>query len=424
MGQHMRCIPTEHLSRRALLKGSLVTASGAAIMNLGGLRTPAVGAEVSKNQKRCILIWLNGGASQFETLDMKVGRPNGGPFREIATNVPGTKICEIMPKMSQQMDKLTVIRSMRTSQVDHPQGIHLMHTSYSEAANVRFPELGAVIAKYCGSPGAALPSFIKIGSNGESGSGLLGPQYQPFTMGHDGNLPTFAKTHIAPEVESRRNDLRNFVEDQFTAKHKAETSKMHREAYESARRLQSALHTFKIDDEWQKYGESYGDSFVGRNLLLARQLVEAGVSFVEVGHSGYDTHADNFTGHKGLVPPMEQGWAALLVDLQERGLLDSTLVIWMGEIGRTPQINNRAGRDHYVRAWTTALAGGGVKGGVVYGETDEDGKDVKSNPVTEGDFFATVYHTLGIDHKTEHLAGSRPIPVAPFGSKVVAEILV
>lgn len=421
---HPLCPRGEHLSRRALLKGVCATSAGAALLNWGNLFGSTVrAAEVEKRQKRCILIWLNGGASQFETFDMKVGRSTGGPLRPISTNVPGTQICEVMPKMAQQMDKITVIRSMHTSQIDHPQGIHLMHTAYSEAANIRFPELGSVVAKYLGREESALPGFIKIGSNGESGAGFLGPRFQPFSMGHDGNLPTFAKSHIKPELEERRHELRSFLEDKYAAMHKAETAKMHREAYESARRLQSALGTFKIDEEWTKYGDRYGDSFVGRNLLLARRLVEAGVPFVEVGHSGYDTHADNFFGHKGLVPPMEQAWAALLVDLHERGLLESTLVVWMGEIGRTPQINNRAGRDHYVRAWSTALAGCGVKGGLVYGETDKDGKDVVSGKVTEGDFFATVYHALGIDPKTEHFAGSRPVPIAPFGSNVVKELL-
>jgi hypothetical protein len=367
---------------------------------------------------------MNGGASQFETFDMKVGTSTGGPFRPISTNVPGTQICEMLPHISKQMDKLCVIRSMRTSQIDHPQGIHLMHTAYSEAANIRFPELGAVIAKYLGREGSALPNFIKIGSNGNSGSGFLGPRYQPFTMGHDGRLPSFAQSPLKPEIEERRDSLRQFVEDTYAARHKVETAKMHREAYDSARRLQSALATFKIDDEWQKYEKLYGDSFFGRNCLLARQLVESGVPFVEIGHSGYDTHADNFTGHKGLLPPMEQGWAALLQDLSERGLLENTLVVWMGEIGRTPNINNRAGRDHYVRAWSTALAGCGVKGGLVYGETDKEGRDVTQGQVSEGDFFATVYQALGIDPTTEHFAGSRPVPIAPFGSNVVQELLV
>lgn len=417
-------VPLGHLTRRSLLKGAVATSAGAGLMNWGSLTRSASAAEAAAKQgKRCILLWMNGGASQFETFDMKVGRPTGGPFRTIATNLAGVRICELLPTIAQHMDKLTVIRSMHTSQVDHPQGIHLMHTSYSEAANIRFPEFGSVIAKYLGQPGAALPQFIKVGSNGDSGAGFLGPQYSPFTMGHDGKLPTFAKSPLDPKVELRRHELRDFVEQAYAARHKADTARMHRESYDAARRLQSALETFKIDEQWTKYEDRYGDSWFGRNCLLARQLVEAGVPFVEVGHSGYDTHADNFTGHKGLLAPMEQAWAALLVDLQERGLLDQTLVIWMGEIGRTPSINNRAGRDHYVRAWTTALSGGGVKGGYVHGATDEDGIEVTDGKVTEGDFFATVYQTLGIDPKREHLAGSRPIPIAPFGSKVVQELL-
>ncbi|MFT7641228.1 MAG: hypothetical protein ACI9G1_002974, partial [Pirellulaceae bacterium] len=180
---------------------------------------------------------------------------------------------------------------------------------------------------------------------------------------------------------------------------------------------------FKVDAEWEKYRDKYGDTKFGRRLMMARCMVEAGVSFIEVGQSGYDTHADNFTGHKALVPTMDQAWAALLDDLEERGILDDTLVVWMGEIGRTPRINNRSGRDHYVRSWTTALAGGGVKGGLVYGASDKDGVDVKDNPVTEGDFFATVYSALGIDPAAENFSGVRPIPLAPFGHNVVKDIL-
>jgi uncharacterized protein (DUF1501 family) len=222
-----------------------------------------------------------------------------------------------------------------------------------------------------------------------------------------------------PAAELKRHELRSFLEDRFAAEHKADTAKMHREAYEAARRLQTARQVFKIDDEWAKHQDLYGDTAFGRRCMLARRLVEAGVSFIEVGQSSYDSHADNFSWHKGLVPPMEHAWAGLLTDLQQRGLLEKTLVVWTGEIGRTPSINNRAGRDHYVRAWSTALAGCGIKGGVMYGETDQDGVEVKDSPVSEGDFFATIYHALSIDPKIENLAGVRPVPLAPFGSKVV-----
>jgi hypothetical protein len=417
------CSPHEHLSRRALFKGTLAAAGGGMVMNWGGLTGAAAWAEEAKRQKKhCILLWMNGGASQFETFDMKPGRSTGGLFRPIASNVAGTQVCELMPKMAQKMDRIAVIRSMRTSQVDHPGGIYLMHTGYQPSANIRYPEIGSIVAKYHGVEGADLPNFIKVSSNGDAGSGFLGPKFQPFNIGSRGDLPPFSTSRLEPKLELRRHELRNFVEDQFAREHKTEPARMHREAYEAARRLQNVQQVFKYEDEWAKYQSLYGDSNFGRRCLLARRLVEQGVPFVEVGQSSYDSHADNFSWHKGLVPPMEHAWAGLLTDLEQRGLLENTLVVWTGEIGRTPRINNRAGRDHYVRCWTTALAGCGIKGGLVYGESDADGVEVKDKPVTEGDFFATIYHRLSIDPKTENLNGVRPIPLAPFHSKVVEEL--
>jgi hypothetical protein len=418
------CPRHEHLSRRALLKGSLFTAGGASISNWGSLfQSDLAAAEVSKKKKHCILIWLNGGCSQFETFDMKIGRPTGGLYRDISTNLPGTRVCELMPNIAQRMDKLTVIRSMRTSQIDHPGGIYLMHTGYPRAANVRFPEMGAIIAKYCGEQDTDLPNFIKISSQGNAGAGFLGPKYHPFNLDRDGRLPTFSTSNLDEKIEMRRHGLRDFVESQFAEKHPADPARMHREAYQRARRLNNVQEKFKVDAEWEKSRERYGDTKFGRRLMMARCMVEAGVSFVEVGQSGYDTHADNFTGHKALLPTMDRAWSGLLDDLEERGILDDTLVVWMGEIGRTPRINNRSGRDHYVRSWSTARAGGGVKGGLVYGESDKDGVDVKDNPVTEGDFFATIYSALGLDPEAENFSGVRPIPLAPFGHNVVKDIL-
>ena len=417
------CPRHEHISRRALLKGTLATAAGS-LVNWGSLfDSPLRAEDAEKKQKHCILLWMNGGASQFETFDMKPGRKTGGPFRPISTNVAGAQICELMPKMAQQMNKIAVIRSMKTSEVDHPGGIYLMHTGYRPSANVRFPELGAICAKYMGQDGADLPGFVKVSSQGDAGAGFLGPKYQAFGIGSEGGLPPFSTSSLEPDRESRRHELRSFVEDQYTREHKSQTATMHRESYEAARRLQKARKAFDISPDWDKYRELYGDSAFGRRCLLARRLLESGVPFIEEGQSSYDSHADNFEWHKGLVPPMEHAWAGLLVDLAQRGLLESTLVVWMGEIGRTPSINNRAGRDHYVRCWSTALAGSGVKGGLVYGSSDEDGVEVKDNVVTEGDFFATIYQALGVDPKTENYAGVRPVPLAPFGSKVVSELL-
>ena len=412
----------DHLSRRALMKGALATAGGV-VMNWGGLTGTGLAEQVRKGRKHCILLWMNGGASQFETFDMKPGRPTGGPFRPVASNVTGIQVCELMPKMAKQMDKVAVIRSMKTSEVDHPGGIYLMHTGYRPAANVRFPEVGAVVAKYRGVEGADLPNFIKVSSNGDAGAGFLGPKYHPFGIGSEGGLPPFSVASTEKARELARHDLRAFVEDRFVGDTKIEVARMHRESNEAARRLQKARDTFKLDAEWAKYRDLYGDSEFGKRCLLARRLVEAGVAFVEVGQSSYDSHADNFGWHRGLVPPMEHAWAGLLADLKDRGMLDDTLIVWTGEIGRTPQINNRAGRDHHVRCWTTALAGCKIKGGQMYGASDADGVDVKDDPVSEGDFFATVYKALGIDPTTENYAGLRPVPLAPFGSEVVEALL-
>ena len=416
--------PSDHVSRRALMKGMLATATGGVVMNWGGLAgSRALAAEVRKEKKHCIFLFMNGGVSQFETFDMKPGRPTGGPFRPIDTNVPGVRICELMPHMAKQMDKVAVIRSMRTSEIDHPGGIHLMHTGYRPSANVRFPEIGAIVAKYQGTVGSDLPDFVKVSSVGHSGSGFLGPKYMPFGVGSEGGLPTFSVSNSDPAKEAKRNELRSFVDERYAAETKSEVARMNIEGYEAARRLQKGREAFKIDSEWAKHKDLYGDSEFGRRCLLARKLVESGVAFIEVGQSSYDTHSDNATGHRGLLPPMEHAWAGLLADLKERGLLETTLVVWAGEIGRTPYINNRAGRDHYVRNWSTALAGCGIKGGQAYGSSDENGIDVKDNPVSEGDFFATIYKALSIKPTTENYAGLRPVPLAPFGSNVVGALL-
>ncbi len=416
--------PLDHLSRRTLMKGTLATATGGVVMNWGGLTTAVPMAEAVKQKKKhCILLWMNGGVSQFETFDMKPGRTTGGLFRPISTNVAGTHVCELMPKMAQKMDRIAVIRSMHTSEIDHPGGIYLMHTGYRPSPNVRFPEIGAIVAKYQGTERSDLPNFIKVSSNGDAGAGFLGPSYQPFGIGSRSELPPFSTSRLDPTAEQRRHDLRTFVENEFTRERSNDPARMHREAYEAARRLNGATAAFRIEDEWDKHRDLYGDTALGRRCLLARKLVEAGVPFVELGQSSYDSHADNFNCHKGKIPAMEHAWSGLLTDLEQRGLLDDTLVVWTGEIGRTPRINNRAGRDHYVRCWSTALAGCGIKGGTVYGESDDDGIDVKRDPVTEGDFFATIYQALSINPKTENMAGSRPVPLAPFGSKVVEALL-
>lgn len=418
------CPGHEHVSRRAFLKRTLITAGGAAVANWGGLfASQTIAAEAQKQGKRCILLWMNGGASQIDTFDMKPGRPTGGPFRPVQTKLASVQICEYLPKMAQQVDKLAIIRSMRTSEPDHPGGIYLMHTGQRMTVNVPHPELGAMVAKYLGNPQGDLPSFVRMGPTGNAGSGYLGPKFAPFGIGRDGRLPYFTDAYATADGEKRRQELFRFAEEGFAQDHKAEPFEAHRQGKEQAWRLLRAKSAFDISKEWEKAKERYGPTDFGRGCLLARKLIENGVPFVEVGQDNYDSHADNFVCHKASLGVLDPAWSSLIQDLGERDLLKDTLVVWMGEVGRTPGINNRAGRDHFIRGWTIVLAGGGVKGGVVYGATDADGKDVKDNPVTEGDLFATIYTALGINPRSKHFVGSRPIWATPENARVVRDIL-
>lgn len=413
-----------HLSRRAFLKGAAVTGAGLVLPNWGGLAHARAAAEAAaKAKKRCILLWMNGGASQIDTFDMKPGRTTGGPFRPVQSKVTGLQVCEYLPKVGAIADKLAVIRSMKTQSPDHPDGIYHMHTCYKMNERTPHPELGAVIAKYNGNPDADLPSFVRTGSTGNGGAGYLGPKYEPFGIDRTGRLPYFSTPYLKDEDEKKRAELFRTVEDEFGVDHKAEPFESHRTAKERAWRLLRAKGVFDISKDWPKAKDRYGDTEFGRSCFMAKKLVEAGIPFVEVGQENYDSHGDNFVVHKACMQVLDPAWSALLTDLADSGQLDNTLVIWMGEVGRTPQINNRAGRDHFISAWTVVLSGGGVKGGVVYGASDADGKTVKDNPVSEGDMFATIYNALGINHRAKHYWGVRPIWLTPEGAKPIKELL-
>jgi hypothetical protein len=298
-----------------------------------------------------------------------------------------------------------------------------MHTCYRQSERVPHPEIGAMIARYLGRPDADLPSFVRMGPTSNAGAGYLGPRYEPFSIGRDGRLPYFTEPYLNAQAQQRRGDLLNFLEEQFAQEHRAEPFAAHRLAEARAARLLRARTVFDIRRDWPRYRDRYGDTDFGRGCFLARQLVEAGVPFVEVGQDNYDSHADNLTCHKANMDVLDPAWSGLLQDLQERGLLENTLVVWMGEVGRTPYINNRAGRDHYIRAWTVVLAGGGIRGGQVYGATDADGREVRDNPVGEGDLFATIYTALGVNPRVRHYVGTRPIWATPEGSRPIQALL-
>jgi hypothetical protein len=370
------------LDRRRVLQGALAGAAGAVLAGPDSLlHRAARAADPTKKAKACIVLWMSGGPSQFETFDLKPDAPaeNRGEFKPIDTKAKGVQICEHLPKLAKQADKLAIIRSMNTVSPDHTGGaIHMLTGFPADPLGLKYPWIGSVVAKYKGDPKSDLPGCVSLAGAGpgQPGEGFLGPAYQPLRL---------ASHEAAPPGKIAK--------------------------------------ACDITTEWEKYGKVYGDTPLGKHCLAARRLIEAGVPFVQVTHGGYDGHSAIFNLYKARLEHLDPAWSGLMQDLSDRGLLDSTLIVWMGEFGRTPRINANSGRDHWTRGWSTVLAGGGIKGGVAYGATAKDGVGVAEKPVTEGDLLATVYTALGIDPKATNMVGTKAIPLTPEGSEVIKDLV-
>jgi hypothetical protein len=397
---------------------------------------------------------MSGGPSQTDTFDLKPGTPNGGPFKEIATSAPGLKISEHLPKIAKFGHRMAVIRSMTSKEGDHGRATHLLRTGYLPLGGVAYPALGAAVAKELGREGFPLPTFVSIApfrqfSPAAYESGFLGPEYGPLLIADSTiGLPPLTDSSAIDEalrvrdlvpagkVDARhvnaRIDLLRDLQKDFADQRPDTPPLSHKAAYERAVRLMktSASKAFNLDEEKPATRDAYGRTLFGQGCLLARRLVERGVPFVEVtlggvngGPFGWDTHQQNFETVKQLSGVLDPAWAALMSDLQERGLLDSTLIVWMGEFGRTPRLSGN-GRDHYPNAWTTVMAGGGMVGGQAVGRTSKDGMAIEDRPVTVPDFLATVYRALDLDPEKQNLStGGRPIRLADKTAKPIKEVL-
>lgn len=398
----------------------------------------------SRRQRHCILLWMGGGPSQTDTFDMKPNHENGGEFKEIATNVPGIRFSEHLPKLAKQADQLAIIRSLSTKEGDHQRGTQLMRTGHPPMGTIQYPSIGASLAKQLASPEIALPPYASIapsmGLGRDSyGPGFLGPKYAPLIIGGSGmNTQAagegFAELRVdalkppagvsATQME-RRQQLWQNLQHGFLDQHPGATTRAHQAVYDNSLRMihSDAAAAFNLSEEADEVREAYGKGTFGQGCLLARRLVERGVPFVEVslsstsaGSVGWDTHNDNFTAVKNLSAELDAGWATLMTDLQDRGLLESTTIIWMGEFGRTPKINGRAGRDHFPAAWSCVLAGGGIAGGQVYGNTSEDGTRVEEDKVSVSGVLATLCTALGVSPETKNLSNTgRPIAIVDGG---------
>jgi hypothetical protein len=380
--------------------------------------------EVRRQQRSCILLWMAGGPSQFETFDPKPGAETQGPTRAISTATPGIQIAEHWVRVARATNDLAIIRSMTSREGNHGRATYLLHTSYPPSGGIVHPGMGSLVARELGRANFDLPNFVSI--QGPSvGPSFLGVQHAPFVV-NDPNRPPDNLTAPVPEGRlGRRLDLMRELEQPFAEAGAGQQVRDHQTLYGQTARfvLSPRVRSFNPADEPDRVRDAYGRSGFGQGCLMARRLIEAGVPFVEVQSSGWDTHGNELPSLRRLIPPVDQGTAALLADLKERGLLERTLVIWMGEFGRMPRINLSAGRDHFPQAFNVALAGAGIRGGQVIGATNRLGTDVAEHPVTVQDLFVTFYRCLGINPRHENQSNvGRPLPLVE-GGNVVQELL-
>jgi hypothetical protein len=425
-------------SRRTFLRDVAVGAAGISALSWkDAARVQA--EELRKRGIACILLFHNGGPSQYETFDPKPGTEAGGPTKTIDTVIPGIQFGEDWPQTAAQLNDITLIRSMTAKEGNHVRAQYLMHTGFAPSAVVKYPNFGSTVAQALGDPQFDLPHFVNIGgagpgsAGGPFGAGYLPVAYSPFVVDDPSRMPTNTELPEGVDVTrfQRRLGLVDTVDRSFANRGAAELVTENRGLIDSAARLVTSPRrkVFDVSQEKESLRDRYGRTPFGQACLLARRLIETGVTFVEIANSaqgaetrlGWDCHQNNFDEHHRLAAINDPAYSTLIADLKDRGMLEKTLVVWMGEFGRTPSINPKVGRDHYPQAFTVALAGGGIKGGFILGSTDKEGKEVAERPVKVQDLFATIYHALGIDPKRENMAGTRPVKIIE-GGEVVREV--
>jgi hypothetical protein len=378
-----------------------------------------------KNNKSAILIWLGGGASTIDMWDLKTGAATGGAFKPINTNADGIQICEHLPLLAKNMDKLSIVRNMSTREADHTRGRYYMHTGYIPNPNIEYPSYGSVISHeleyLC--KDLDIPLFVSIGGS-SIGPGFLGMSYAPFVVNTNGTVRNLDMGLDDNRIKQRMEMLAT-IENKFIKENRGEFSIDH---YKILNKTWKIMHSdqmdaFKILSEKQQVKDRYGNSAFGKSCLMARRLVESGIPFIEIDFGGWDNHTDIFTTLQNQkLPDLDKGMSALLEDLNDRGLLDTTTIICMGEFGRTPSINSNAGRDHWARSWSVVVGGGSFKRGMIVGKTNEDGKEVVGDIYTSQDLMASVLKSLGISLEIIFTAkNGRPMKIANSG-KVITEL--
>ena len=416
------------VSRRGVLR----SLAGLGAAGLGWRGRIASGADdLRRRGMAMILLWMDGGPSPFETFNPKVGSEYQGPTGAIETCLPGVRFAEGWPRSALMLDRFALIRSMVSREAEHDRAIALTRTGYTPSPSVRYPTFGAVVARDRDDPRFDLPAFVRIGApriaTRDVNAGVLGVRYSSFNVDEAGSLPPDVRPTVAPAVLRRRLALAGRLDGEFAGAGGAAAVAEKAEVYDRTERfvLSPRLGAFDLDGEPGPLRDAYGRTTFGQGCLLARRLVERGVSFVEVistggrNDAGWDTHNNGFRDTPYLCDEADPAFSTLLQDLAARGLLERTLVVWMGEFGRTPKLKPDGGRDHYATGWQAALAGAGVRGGQVIGATDRDGVDVVDRPVGVPDLFATFCRVLGIDPAGEYLTpDERPVAIVDSGEPV------
>ena len=441
-GQHRCC---DGVSRRHALRiGGTGLLGGLTLPSLTSLPSQAASILPAK-VKACIFIMLEGGPSHIDMWDLKPNAPREirGPFHPISTIVPGLQIGNILPRCAKITDKFTIMRSHSHRDTAHQTGRHRVLTGYPPSFadgqakgmpfNELYPSIGSILSHELG-PGGAVPPYVEMPNPlGPGGPGFYGAQYAPFTIETDPVQPDFEvrDLNIAEGIDERRFHLRKKLlvgaqklGAQSGPVGRAKTmSSYYEKAFELVTSPQ-AKKAFRIQEEPEQLRQRYGLTSIGQCSLLARRLVESGCRFIGIDHGSWDTHVDNFTSHeKTLVPPTDQALSALIIDLEDRGMLDETLIVMMGEMGRTPKINKDAGRDHWSQCQTIIFAGGGTKRGTVIGASDKTASFPTTQPYGIQDLLRTICHLMGVDaDKTYYTPLGRPVPIVN-GGDVIEELL-
>ncbi|MFO0940574.1 MAG: DUF1501 domain-containing protein [Pirellulales bacterium] len=412
--------PDHELHRRLFLQGSMAAGVSSVASFNGLFSIPALAEETRRRGKKCILLFLCGAPSQFEMWDPKPGTITGGPFGAIPTNFPGVQISQLMPQSSKIMDKLAIIRSMSTEPNEHFQGIDVLTRGEQPRPPFTRPIMGSVIAQQLGQLDSPVPQFVFLDPCPEGNefksfkagnwAGWLGAEYGPVRAGGEYSIPDILRPEALSEADHEdRETLRRFFSRKYENDQKSQAAAGYNAAFQRVKGLMSCAPLFDLDKLPEADRDRYGRGAFAQHALQARHLIENGSTFVMVANGmPWDNHVFQHEMHQMLVPELDNVLYQLVTDLDQRSLLDNTLVIAMGEFGRTPWLNEARGRDHYSKAWSLALAGGGIRGGVVYGATDELGFEVAENAVDNRRLFATIFKVLGVNPHEEYVLPDLP----------------